>query len=99
MANPHDTPSPHSRDWDERETADEERRTTGDSGNARPPIDWSKANIDYPSEPYIGAEDVTGAGFSKHSSKGHSRKIAAIIISVFFIAIIGMFLFGDGSFD
>ena len=96
MANPHDTPSPHSRDWDERETADEERRTTGDSGNARPPIDWSKANIDYPSEPYIGAEDVTGAGFSKHSSKGHSRKIAAIIISVFFIAIIGMFLFGDG---
>ena len=94
MVNPHDTPSEHSRDWDKREKADEERRTAGGSGDTRPPIDWSKANIDYSSGPYIGAEDIDST--FNNSPKGRSRKIAAIIISIFFVAIIGMFLFGDG---
>ena len=94
MVNPHDTPSEHSRDWDEREKADEESRITGGSGDTRPPIDWSKANIDYSSGPYIGAEDIDST--FNNSPKGRSRKIAAIIISIFFVAIIGMFLFGDG---
>ena len=96
MVNPHDAPSEHSRDWDKREKAGEERRITGGSGDTRPPTDWSEDNTNYSNEQYNDVTNVTGGGFSKHSSKRRSRKIAAIIISIFFVAIIGMFLFGDG---
>ena len=96
MVNPHDTPSPHSGDWDEREKADERSlsRPSGGSGYTRPPTDWSRVNN---SNTYRSNNTGTGTGYVPQ--KGRSRKIAAGIISVFFIAIIGMFLFGDGSFD
>ena len=96
MVNPHDTPSPHSRDWDDREKADEgsSSRPSGGSGYTRPPTDWSRVNN---SNTYRSNNTGTGTGYVPQ--KGRSRKIAAGIISVFFIAIIGMFLFGDGSFD
>ena len=96
MVNPHDTPSPHSGDWDEREKADERSlsRGSGGSGYTRPPTDWSRVND---SSTYRSYNTGTGTGYVPQ--KGRSRKIAAGIISVFFIAIIGMFLFGDGSFD
>ena len=95
MVNPHDTPSPHSRDWDERANAEERSlsRGSGGSGYTRPPTDWSRVNN---SSTYRSYNTGTGTGYVPQ--KGRSRKIAAVIISVFFIAIIGMFLFGDGSF-
>ena len=103
MVNPHDTPSPHSRDWDDRERK-EERSLSRPSGGSdyggastdstRPPTDWSRVNN---SSTYRSNNTGTGTGYVRR--KGRSRKIAAVIILVFFIAIIGMFLFGDGSFD
>ena len=96
MVNPHDTPSPHSRDWDDREREDERSlsRPSGGSGYTRPPTDWSRVNN---SNTYRSYNTGTGTGYVPQ--KGRSRKIAAGIISVFFIVIIGMFMFGDGSFD
>ena len=96
MVNPHDTPSPHSRDWDERANAEERSlsRGSGGSGYTRPPTDWSRVNN---SNTYRSNNTGTGTGYVHR--KGRSRKIAAGIISVFFIVIIGMFMFGDGSFD
>ena len=107
MVNPHDTPSEHSRDWDKREKADEERRTTDGSGdNALYPKEWRKSETlrSSPNEPDPPETDVYGKTAAERLGKLHgqrpskrrSRKIAAIIISIFFVAIIGMFLFGDG---
>ena len=96
MTNPHDTPSPHSRDWDDREKADEgsSSRPSGGSGYTRPPTDWSRVNN---SNTYRSYNTGTGTGYVPQ--KGRSRKIAAIIITILSVAVIGMFLFGDGSFD
>ena len=98
MVNPHDTPSPHSRDWDDREKADEgsSSRPSGGSGSdyTRDPIDWSRVND---SSTYRSYNTGTGTGYVPQ--KGRSRKIAAIIITILSVAVIGMFLFGDGSFD
>ena len=93
MVNPHDTPSPHSRDWDEREEAFK-RSSSGGSGYSPPPTDWSKVNDSSTSRSYN-----TGTGTGYVPQKGRSRKIAAIIITILSVAVIGMFLFGDGSFD
>ena len=96
MVNPHDTPSPHSRDWDEREKADEgsSSRPSGESGYTRPPTDWSGVNNSNTDRSYN-----TGTDPEYVPQKGRSRKIAAIIITILSVAVIGMFLFGDGSFD
>ena len=92
MVNPHDTPSPHSRDWDEREEAFK-RSSSGGSGYSPPPTDWSRVNDSSTSRSYN-----TGTGTGYVPQKGRSRKIAAIIITILSVAVIGMFLFGDGSF-
>ena len=96
MVNPHDTPSPHSRDWDDREREEERSlsRPSGGSGYTRPPTDWSRVND---SSTYRSYNTGTGTGYVPQ--KGRSRKIAAIIITILSVAVIGMFLFGDGSFD
>ena len=95
MVNPHDTPSPHSRDWDERSNAEERSssKASGGSGYSPPPTDWSKVNDSSTSRSYN-----TGTGTGYVPQKGRSRKIAAIIITILSVAVIGMFLFGDGSF-
>ena len=96
MVNPHDTPSPHSGDWDEREKADERSssRPSGGSGYSPPPTDWSNADYSNTYRSYN-----TGTGPEYVPQKGRSRKIAAIIITILSVAVIGIFLFGDGSFD
>ena len=133
MVNPHDTPSPHSRDWDDREREEEGSlsRPSGGSGSdyTRDPIDWSNENTspDIPSpssgksvkcyvcegqfdrnecwkvgkRKYICRACKFGSGKSGYYPKKRSfRKIAAIIITtILSVAVIGMFLFGDGSFD
>ena len=89
MVNPHDTPSPHSRDWDERSNAEERSssKASGGSGYSPPPTDWSRVNDSSTSRSYN-----TGTGTGYVPQKGRSRKIAAIIITILSVVVIGVFL-------
>jgi len=102
MVNPHDTPSPHSRDWDEREREDERslsRGHGGSGGSADGP--YIKPSTDSTQPPTDSSKESSTIQYrsKKVVKKGRSYKIVGVIILVFFIAIIGMFLFGSGSFD